>query len=161
MAPHRLGLRSGSDRFLAVFLTFHRKRTGLTRVGWAIIDMRPPQPLVAGERFSSESLHQTPPGPYSGIFSIDFAVTVHRTGTIKVDVSGAAGVDSSKWGEFVQNFIHKKVSTSPLLPWLKDSTKFVRPGRDGGASDAEAGPEQGRGVRPARTAPRPPWRRAT
>jgi hypothetical protein len=124
---------SGSDQgptaSLAVFVTFDRKRTGLTRLGWTVIDMRTPRPtLAAGDRFSSESLYQTQPGPYSGISSVDFAVTVHRTGVIKVDVTGAAGVDSSKWGKFVQDFIHKKVSNSPLLPWPKDSTKLFAQG---------------------------------
>jgi hypothetical protein len=124
---------SGSDQgptaSLAVFMTFDRKRTGLTRLGWTVIDMRTPRPtLPAGEPFSSTSSYQAPRGPYSGISSIDFAVTVHRTGTLKVDVTGSAGVDSSKWGKFVQDFIHTKVSNSPLFPWPKDSTKLYAQG---------------------------------
>jgi hypothetical protein len=40
-------------------------------------------------------------------------------------MKGAVGIDSAKWGKFVQDFIHTKVSNSPLFPWPdKDPPKF-------------------------------------
>ena len=124
---------SGSDQgptaFLGLYMTFDKQLTGLTRLGWTVIDMRTPRgTLPAGAAIASSSQYQTGPGPYSGISSIDFTVTVHRTGTLKVDIVGAAGVDSSRWGKFVQDFIHKKVSNSPLFPWPDRSEKLFAEG---------------------------------
>jgi len=119
---------SGSDQgptaFLGLYVTFDNRRTGLSRLGWTIIDMRTPRPtLPPGAEPNSGSRYTTPAGPYSGISSIDFAVTVARKGPLKVDVLGAVGIDSTAWGQFVQDFIHKKVSNSPLLPWPKQPAK--------------------------------------
>lgn len=121
---------SGSDQgptaFLGLYVTFDQKRTGLTRLGWTVIDMRTPRGYLApGQENSSNSIYGAPVGPYSGISSIDFTVTVARSGELKVDFRGAAGIDSAKWGKFVQDFIHTKVSNSPLFPWPeKDPPKF-------------------------------------
>lgn len=121
---------SGSDQgptaFLAMYVTFDQKKTGLTRVGWRVIDMRTPRGYLApGVKPASTELYTTAQGPYSGISSIDFTVTALRTGELKVDFKGAVGVDSAKWGKFVQDFIHTKVSNSPLFPWPeKDPPKF-------------------------------------
>ena len=121
---------SGSDQgptaFLGLYITFDQKKTGLTRLGWTVIDMRTPRGYLApGQENGSNSIYGTAAGPYSGISSLDFTVTVARTGVLKVDFKGAAGVDSAKWGKFVQDFIHKKVSNSPLFPWPeKDPPKF-------------------------------------
>ena len=119
---------SGSDQgptaFLGIYFSFDDKSKGLTKVGWTVIDMRTPKgTLPSGAPFSSSSRYETPRGPYSGISSIDFTVTVHRTGQVKIDILGAVGVDSSKWGKFVQDAIHEKISNSPLFPWPKDSLK--------------------------------------
>lgn len=121
---------SGSDQgptaFLAMYVTFDQKQTGLTRIGWRVIDMRTPRGYLApGVKPGSNEMYTTAQGPYSGISSIDFTVTALRTGGIKVDFKGAAGIDSAKWGKFVQDFIHTKVSDSPLFPWPeKDPPKF-------------------------------------
>lgn len=124
---------SGSDQgptaFLGIYVTFDAKTTGLTRLGWTVIDMRTPHPTLApGAPFSSSSGYETPAGPYGGISSLDFTVTVHRTGTLKVDIIGAVGVDSARWGKFVQDAIHEKVSNSPLFPWPKSPDKFFAEG---------------------------------
>jgi hypothetical protein len=120
---------SGSDQgptaFFGLYLSFDRQRTGLTRLGWTVIDMRTPRPtLPPGQPADSSGRYETPPGPYSGISSIDFTVTALRTGTVKVDITGAAGVDSTRWGKFVQDVIHTKVSNSPLLPWSNNPEKL-------------------------------------
>ena len=121
---------SGSDQgptaFLGLYLTWDNKQTGLTKLGWRVIDMRTPRGYLSpGVKPSSSEMYTTGQGPYSGISSIDFEVTVARTGELKVDVKGSAGVDSAKWGKLVQDFIHTKVSNSPLFPWPeKDPPKF-------------------------------------
>jgi hypothetical protein len=121
---------SGSDQgptaFLGLYVTFDQKKTGLTRLGWTVIDMRTPRGnLAPGQEDGSNSIYGAAKGPYSGISSIDFTVTAARTGELKVDFKGAAGIDSAKWGKFVQDFIHKKVSNSPLFPWPEnDPPKF-------------------------------------
>ena len=119
---------SGSDQGktanLNMFVTFDNNRTGLTKLGLTVIDMRTPKGrLRPGDAFSSESQYQTGKGPYSGISSIDFEVTFVRKGTIKVDFLGSVGIDSSEWGKFVQDNIHKHVSNSPLFPWPRDNLK--------------------------------------
>jgi hypothetical protein len=120
---------SGSDQgptaFLGLYLSFDQKKTGLTRIGWTVIDMRTPRgSLPAGVTPSSKEQYTSPPGPYSGISSLDFTVTVERTRKVKVDFTASVGIDSTQWGKFVQDFIHTKVSNSPLFPWPKDQTKF-------------------------------------
>lgn len=119
---------SGSDQGktanLNMFVTFDNNRTGLTKLGLTVIDMRTPKGrLRPGDTFSSKSQYQTGKGPYSGISSIDFEVTLKRKGHIKVDFLGAVGIDSTQWGKFVQDNIHKHISDSPLFPWPKDSIK--------------------------------------
>jgi hypothetical protein len=120
---------SGSDQgptaFFGMYLTFDKKRTGLTRLGWTVIDMRTPRPtLPPGQPQSSAGRYVTPFGPYSGSSSVDFTVTVQRSGTLQVDITGAIGVDSHRWGKFVQDTIHTTVVSSPLLPWTKDRDKL-------------------------------------
>lgn len=121
---------SGSDQgptaFLGLYVTWDNKQTGLTKLGWRVIDMRTPRGyLRPGVKPSSSEMYTTGQGPYSGISAIDFEVTVAKTGELKVNFKGSAGIDSAKWGKFVQDFIHTKVSNSPLFPWPeKDPPKF-------------------------------------
>jgi hypothetical protein len=113
---------SGSDqaRTAALYISA-RKRTpavGLTRIGVTPIEMTTPRgTLPAGTPFSASSTYETPPGPYSGVVSLDVGVTVYRHGGTNVEVFGSAGVDSTGWGKLVQDTIHTKVSGSPLFPW--------------------------------------------
>jgi hypothetical protein len=82
------------------------------------IEMTTPRGTLApGAQFSPVSTYHTPPGPYSGVVSLDLGVTVHRSGGTTVEVSGLAGLDSAEWGKLVQDTIHTKVSGSPLFPW--------------------------------------------
>lgn len=118
---------SGSDQWrtarLSMFVTFDKMRTGLTKLGVTVIDMRTPRGYLNGQPFDPASTYHTAAGPYSGISSIDFAVTVKRTGLIKVEILGSVGIDSTEWGKLVQDFIHEKVSNSSLFPWPRDISK--------------------------------------
>ena len=119
---------SGSDQGptarLALYATFDHGHKGLSKLGVTVIDMRTPRgTLPEGSAFNSSAQYDTEAGPYSGIASVDFEVTVHKTGTLKINVLGSMGVDSSDWGKLIQDFIHKKISDSPVFPWPKDSTK--------------------------------------
>ncbi|MCL4705845.1 DUF4157 domain-containing protein [bacterium] len=113
---------SGSDQgrtaALYLFATFNKQGKGLSRAGVTGIEMITPRgTLPLGASHGPESTYQASPGPYSGIVAVDFGVTVYRSGASKVDFIGSAGVDSCEWGKLVQNFIHEKVSNSPIFPW--------------------------------------------
>jgi hypothetical protein len=113
---------SGSDqgRTAALYLVARRRTPmlGVTRIGMTPIEMTTPKgTLPAGAPWSPASTYSTPPGPYSGVVSIDVGVTVHRSGGTNVEVSGSAGLDSTAWGKLIQDTIHTKVSGSPLFPW--------------------------------------------
>jgi hypothetical protein len=113
---------SGSDqgRTAALYIMARRRTSavGLTRIGVTPIEMTTPRgTLPADVPWGPSSTYATPPGPYSGIVSLDVGVTVHRDGGTSVDVFGSAGVDSPAWGKLVQDTIHTKISGSPLFPW--------------------------------------------
>lgn len=118
---------SGSDQGptarLSLFVTFDKMRTGLTKLGVTVIDMHTPRGYLDGQAFDSSSTYHSDKGSYSGIASLDFEVTVQKTGLVNVKILSSVGVDSSEWGRFVQDFIHKKISGSPLFPWPRDVTK--------------------------------------
>jgi hypothetical protein len=118
---------SGSDQGrTAALYVVGRKRDpapGLSRIGVTPIEMTTPMgTLDPGAPRASSSTYRTPPGPYSGVVSLDVGVTVYRHGGTSVEVSGSAGADSREWGKLVQDAIHTKVSNSPLFPW-PDGTK--------------------------------------
>jgi hypothetical protein len=113
---------SGSDQGRTAALYVYAKRrapaVGLSRLGVTPIEMVTPRgSLPSGAAGDPTSTYLTPPGPYSGVVSLDVGVTVHRRGQTTVEVLGSAGVDSQAWGKVVQDTIHTKLSNSPLFPW--------------------------------------------
>lgn len=113
---------SGSDqgRTAALYVYAKRRRPtlGLSRLGITPVELTTPHgALPAGAPKDAGATYRTPPGPYSGVVSLDVGVTVHRQGQISVEVFGSAGVDSQAWGKLVQDTIHTKISNSPLFPW--------------------------------------------
>lgn len=124
---------SGSDQGptakLSMYVTFDDKHKGLTKIGVTVIEMRTPRGFLNGQDFDPSSTYHTSKGPYSGITSLDFEVTTHRTDQLKLKILGRAGVDSTEWGKLVQDFIHEKVSDSPVFPWPRGGLKpFVEIG---------------------------------
>jgi Domain of unknown function (DUF4157) len=124
---------SGSDqgRTAALYIYGKRRRPalGLSRVGVTAIEMTTPRgELAPGAPFGSESTYRTAPGPYSGVASLDVGVTVARGGNSSVEVSASVGVDSQAWGKLVQDFIHTKLSDSPLFPWPTGTKPLVEGG---------------------------------
>jgi hypothetical protein len=113
---------SGSDqgRTAALYVYAKRRRPtlGLSRIGVTPAELTTPRgTLPGGAPEDASSTYRTPPGPYSGVVSLDVGVTVHRHGPASVEVFGSAGVDSQAWGKLVQDTIHSKISNSPLFPW--------------------------------------------
>jgi hypothetical protein len=113
---------SGSDqaRTAALYIKAQRRgnAVGLTRIGVTPIEMTTPRGTLPKDApFAPSSTYETPPGPYSGIVSLDVGVTVQRSGATTIEVFGSAGVDSAAWGKLVQDTIHTKISGSPLFPW--------------------------------------------
>lgn len=121
---------SGSDQGktakLSLFVTFDDMRSGLAKLGITVIDMQTPRGYLApGKPFSSNSRYRVKDsGPFVGRTSVDFEVILKKTGSLKVNILGSIGVDSSDWGKLVQGLIHTKISDSPLFPWPKRSTKL-------------------------------------
>jgi hypothetical protein len=113
---------SGSDqgRTAALYVYAKRRRPtlGLSRIGVTPAELTTPRgTLPQGAPKDTSSSYRTPPGPYSGVVSLNIGVTVHRQGQTSVEVFGSAGVDSQAWGKLVQDTIHSKISNSPLFPW--------------------------------------------
>ena len=124
---------SGSDQgrtaALYLFVDFNKHGTGLTRAGVTAMEMRTPRgSLPPGSTFGPESTYETAAGPYSGVAAIDLGYTVARSGTTKLDFGLTAGVDSREWGELVQDFIHEKISNSPVFPWPSGTKPLVEGG---------------------------------
>lgn len=108
---------------------FNKHGTGLSRIGLTLIGMTTPRPTrPAGAPFGPETTYQTPKGPYSGALTVDVGVTVLRSGGSVVDFVASAGVDSREWGKLIQDFIHEKVSNSPLFPWPSGTKPLVEGG---------------------------------
>ena len=120
---------SGSDqgRTAALYLgvDFNKQGTGLTRVGVTAMEMTTPRgsPPPPGS-----SIYETSAGPYSGVVAIDLGYTVERSGTKKVDFMLTAGLDSREWGKLVQDFIHEKISDSPVFPWPSGTKPLIEGG---------------------------------
>jgi hypothetical protein len=101
-----------------VYAKRRRPTLGLSRIGMTPAELTTPHgTLPADTPMDASATYRTPPGPYSGVVSLDVGVTVHRNGQTSVEVFGSAGVDSQAWGKLVQDTIHTKISNSPLFPW--------------------------------------------
>src|SRR5262249_17782235 len=127
--PYPLNLGSGSDQGATAYLGLHMVREGEglgpQRLGITIIDMHTPRgSLPEGAPQTNESHYRAMVAPYQGITSIDFAVRVEQSREVSVDLFTNVGVDSTRWGKFVQDFIHKHISNSPFFPWPKEPEKF-------------------------------------
>lgn len=118
---------SGSDQGktakLSLFVTFDDMRSGLAKLGLTVIDMHTPRGYLAPGKPNSQ-YRVKDSGPFVGRTSVDFEVILKKTGSLKVNILGSIGVDSSDWGKLVQGLIHTKISGSPLFPWPKRSTKL-------------------------------------
>ena len=98
-------------------------RTGLTKLRLPVIDMRTPRGNLEGASFGSYSTYRTGSGHYSGISLVDVEVKIKKTGAIDVEILTLAGVDSTDSGKFVQDFIRKKICSSPVFARPKGSLK--------------------------------------
>ena len=124
---------SGSDQgrtaALYLYANFNKHGLGLSRIGLTAMEMTTPRgTLPAGAPGGPASTYETPPGPYGGVAAIDVGITVARSGTSKLDFLVAAGIDSREWGELVQDFIHEKISNSPVFPWPSGTKPLVEGG---------------------------------
>lgn len=124
---------SGSDQgrtaALYMYANFNKHGTGLSRIGLTAMEMTTPRgTLPEGAPGGPESTYQTAAGPYGGVAAIDVGITVSRSGTSKLDFIIGAGVDSLEWGEVVQDFIHEKISNSPVFPWPSGTKPLLEGG---------------------------------
>src|SRR5262249_42130598 len=84
--------------------------------------------LPEGAPVSSQSHYRSAVAPYQGVTSLDFEVRVSESHDVSVDMFQRVGVDSVRWGKFVQDFIHEQISNSPLFPWPRELEKFFYQG---------------------------------
>ena len=108
---------------------FNKQGTGLTLIGVTVMEMTTPRgTLPEGSPGGPASTYETPAGPYSGVAAIDLGFTVARSGTAKLDFMLTTGIDSREWGELVQDFIHEKISDSPVFPWPSGTKPLLEGG---------------------------------
>lgn len=123
------GSDQGATAYLGLFLINESESAGLRRIGWTLIDMKTPRGFLAsGTPHNKDSLYETAVAPYRGISSIDFEVRVSKSKQITIDLIAQVGIDSARWGKFIQDFVHKHISNSPLFPWPEDVIKFYAQG---------------------------------
>ncbi|GLP69863.1 hypothetical protein TUSST3_64840 [Streptomyces sp. TUS-ST3] len=124
---------SGSDqgRTAALYVSARRRTPvlGVTRIGLTPIEMITPRGRLSNSAANdSTSTYDTGAGPYHGIAAMDVGVTVAKGGFGSVELGLTAGVDSGAWGKLVQNFIHTKISDSPIFPWPTHAKPLVEAG---------------------------------
>jgi hypothetical protein len=112
-----------------VYATRATRSLGLSKLGVTAAELTTPRgTLPPGASATSASTYATPKGPYSGVAAVDLAFTVSASGNTRMDILSTIGVDSREWGKFVQDFIHEKVSNSPLFPWPGGTKPLVEGG---------------------------------
>lgn len=121
----------------AKFYAFlHRKKKngkGHYSLGATIMDMHTPVPpkdhTVPAGRQKHETVYDVKDkGPYSGIAALNFGVTYYQNGGWSLNFLQSVGIDDPRWGKVVQDFIHEKISNSPLFPWQGDKKLFLETG---------------------------------
>lgn len=68
------------------------------------------------------------PGPFAGIIAAHVRGIVSKEGRVTAEVYGALGADVDAAGKAAQDFIHRRISNSPLFPWPDDTQPFAELG---------------------------------